>query len=201
MNYQITYLDSGLNPRTISLLPGDDGVRIEWKTELDRNITSTGIYETIVQNTLRFVTFDCYFTESTFHKIESWLMYAQQGHPFAFTKDSSKSAIWSLSTGATVGSTTLSVDTDPTALSTGDFIIVRDSFGTKWNVLEVSTTTTSPDVITLAEPLVAAFSEDDLVNWYYTFDSLYLLDDSFDPDKAGEFWHHKFECVEVRNAS
>lgn len=202
-NYRITYLDDGSNTRTIDLLPGDDGVRIEWRTELNRNLTSTGIHETVVQNTLRYMTFDCYFQEATFHKLESFMSFAQHGQPFTFTKDTDKGTQSTLAFSTPVDEIaiiTTNTALDPVDFVAGDMVIIRDAFGTKWDVKEVDSIVNF-DEFELTEGVYHAYSADAIVNWYYYFDSLLLLDDTFDPDRDGAFWHHTFNCVEVRSDS
>lgn len=201
-NYRISYEDAGANPRTIDLLPGDDGVRVEWRTDLNRNITSTGIYENVIQHTLRYVTFDVYFRETEFHKLETFMSFAQQGQPFSFTKDTGKATSYTLNSDVSAGATNvLSVDEDPTTeLSSGDYIYVADTFGTKWEIGEVDTLSSS--AITLVDSVHYDYVTDDaVIRWYYYFPELFLLDDTFDPDRDGAFWNHTFNCVEVRSGT
>lgn len=199
-NYRIRYQTEVPAHRTIDLLPGDDGVRVEWRTDLNRNITSTGIYETVVQHTLRYVTFDCYFREAQFHELETWLSFAQEGQPFSFTKDSTKTPYSTLANAALAGADTLLV-TIPEGLtfSSGDTIIIMDSNDFKWEVNEVDTA--SSGELEIVTPTVRGYTAGSTINWYYYYPSLLLLDDTFDPDRDGDFWHHTFNCVEVRNDS
>lgn len=194
-NYRITYDDEASTTRTIDLLPGDDGVQIEWKTELNRNITSTGRYENIIQNTLRFVEFDCYFKEAAFHKLETFMSFAQQGIPFTFTKDPSRGTTWTVASAATTGDTALTLSGTADFVA-GDFAIIRATDGTIWDIVEVdsvvATTLNTVDGITHDYPVGA------IVNWYYYFDSLLLLDEKFNPEQDGNYWNHTFNCVEVR---
>lgn len=202
VQYRIAYTDESVATRNIYVLPGDDGVRIDWRTELERNVTSTGIYETVVQNTLRFVSFDCYFTESVFHQIETWMMFAMQGQTFSFYRNPDKGGLFTITSTVPVGSSTLPVNADPTSVfDAEDPIIVRKENGTKWNVLVVDTTTASPDTIEVVDGTSASFTTGDLVEYYYSFNELLLLDERFDPDRSGNYWHHTFNCVEVRSGS
>lgn len=195
-NYQIGYVDAGSTARTIDLLPGDDGVRIEWRTEINRNVSSTGIYENVVQNTLRFVTFETYFQEAAFHKLETFMSFAQQGHEFSFTKDVTKGSEL-LFGSASAGDTVLTVtDGLVDEFSVGDFIILRDSEGLKWDVCEVDSI--DVDEITVVDSIQHDYDENTPIYWYYYFPSLYLMDEKFDPDREGAFWNHTFNCVEVR---
>lgn len=202
-NYQISYLDSGSNVRTIDLLPGDDGVRIEWRTEMNRNMGSTGIIENVIQNTLRYVSFDCYFQESAFYKLETFMSFAQQGQEFAFTKDTNKSTLYTLSADVTVGDSSLSINEDATLeLAAGDYIYIADSYGTKWDIGEVDTPHNgSIDLVETTQHSYSSTTGYSNISWCYYFANLYLMDESFDPDRSGAFWHHTFNCVEVRNVS
>jgi len=197
-NYRITYEDEGSNTRTIDLLPGDDGVQIEWSTELNRNITSTGRYENIVQNTLRFIEFDCYFKEAGFHKLETFMSFAQQGIPFTFTKDSSRGTIIDLAAAATAGDTALTT-TATSDFTAGDFIILRSVDGSTWDVCEVASVVAT--TINLVEEIQHDYAIGALANWYFYFDSILLLDEKFNPKQRGDFWNHKFNCVENRNGA
>jgi len=202
-NYAIEYLDDGSTARVIHLLPGNDGVRIEWKTEINRNITSTGIIENVVQNTLRYVTFDCYFQKAVFHQLETFMSFAQQGRPFTFIKDSTagtKSVL--LSDTAAPASSLITTDTalDPVDFSAGETIIIRDIYGTKWEINEVDAIV-GDDQIDLVSTTQHDYEAGAIINSYYYFDSLYLMDEQFDPDRDGAFWHHTFNCVEVRSGS
>jgi hypothetical protein len=204
MTYRITY-EVGEGPtdqREIELLCGDDGVRVEWETTINRNTGSTGIIENVVQNTLRYVTFDAYFQESVFHKLESWMSYAQQGRPFAFTKDLTKSQITTdVSSNVVLNGTVINTSSSMvSAVVAGDYLYISDTFGTKWDIVPVTDVTAA--TIEIDEPISHAYTAGDtLISWYYYFPNLYLMDEKFDPDKDGSFWHHKFNCVEVRNVT
>jgi len=194
--YQIGYTDAGSNPRTIDLLPGDDGVQIEWRTEVNRNVTSTGIYENVVQNTLRHVTFDTYFREDAFHQLETFMSFAQQGQPFSFTKDTTKGSEVLL-LAATVGDTVLTVDDGlADGFEADDYIIVRQAEGLYWDVVKVESI--DADEVTVSPAIHHGYDIGTAIDWYYYFPSLYLLDEEFNPDRDGAFWHHEFNCVEVR---
>lgn len=197
--YQISYVYDDPNTATIDLLPGDDGVQVEWRTEINRNIGSTGIIENVVQSTLRYITFDCYFRESAFHKLETFMSFAQQGQSFSFTKDSGKAPTTiGLTSAAAAGATLLNVDTDAsTFLSSGDYLYVANTYGTNWDIVEIDTV--NPTNITLNDPILHAYTATDCtMSWYYAFNGLYLMDDSFNPKQNGTFWNHEFNCVEVR---
>lgn len=194
-DYRITYSDASATERTIDLLPGDDGVRIEWKTEINRNVTSTGIYENVVQNTLRFVSFEAYFKEAAFHKLETFMSFAQQGQPFAFTKNPAKGAT-TLDLSASAGATLLTADTTGTGFEIGDFIIISDAEGLTWDVSEILHT--SATTITVVDGITHNYLTAANVSWYYYFPALYLLDEKFDPKRDGAYWNHTFNCVEVR---
>ena len=195
-NYRITYKDDAALDRHIDLLPGDDGVRVEWRTDLNRNVTSTGLYETIVQHTLRYVTFDCYFQESAFHQLETFLSFAQQGKPFAFTKDPTKGIeLMAFATG--IGEEDIFVsDGDVDAFDSGDYIVMMHPNWIHWDVMRVNST--SFDEFNATPPTTHAYPADTPIFWYYYFPQLLLLDDKFDPDRDGKFWHHTFNCAEVR---
>lgn len=194
-NYRIGYEDAASTPRTIDLLPGDDGVRIEWRTEINRNVSSTGKYENVVQNTLRFITFEVYFQEAVFHKLETFMSFAQQGQPFSFTKDPSKGSE-TLLTPAVTGVSTLVADAAVTGFTAGDFIILRDTEGLTWDVCEVQGVV--DDTITIVDPITHDYVAGTDIYWYYDFPALYLIDEKFDPDRDGSYWNHTFNCVEVR---
>jgi len=197
LNYRVSYEDAVGVIRDIDLLPGDDGVRIDWRTEINRNITSTGIYENVAQNTLRFVTFDCYFQTSAFHRVETWMSRALIGAPFSFSKDSTRTPYTTISAPNTGNSSVYTVDNAGDFL-VGDEIIVSDAFLTKWDVASVIAPI---DIIIANYPSTHTYDIGDSLSWYYYFPALLLLDDTFDPDRDGSFYHHKFNCVEVRNAS
>lgn len=199
-NYRISYVDDAAVTRTIDLLPGDDGVRVEWQTEINRNISSTGIYENVAQNVLRFVTFDCYFQETAFHKLESFMAFSMIGKPFSFTKDSTRTPSQPLTAANPGNSSILTLG----AGNTGDFIaedpiVIHDDFFTRWEVDEISLV--NPTTLQVQESTKFSYSVGDMVEWYYYFSSLLLLDTKFDPNRDGSFWHHKFNCVEVRNVT
>jgi len=197
LNYRVSYVDAVGVTRDIDLLPGDDGVRIDWRTEINRNTTSTGIYENVTQNTLRFVTFDCYFQATAFHRVETWMSQAQIGVPFSFSKDSTRTPFTTISLGNAGNSAIYTVASTADFL-VGDEIIVSDAFLTKWDVANVLDTA---GVITADYPSTHTYAIGDTLSWYYYFPALLLLDDTFNPDRDGSFYHHKFNCVEVRDVS
>lgn len=196
-NYLLTYKNVADVDVHIPLLAGDDGVRVDWRTDLNRNMSSTGIHETIVMNTLRYVSFDCYFTEREFHKLETWMSFGQQGQAFSFASDENKAINSALTATVTAGD--IALPCDGTGLENGDFILVHDEMGTKWDVVEVSTATGA--LVTVYDGVTHDYSVGELVTYYTYFPNLLLLDDSFDPSRDGSYWHHTFNCVEVRNDS
>jgi len=194
--YQIGYTDDGSTSRTIDLLPGDGGVRVDWRTEINRNVTSTGIYENVVQNTLRFVSFEVYFQEEVFHQLETFMSFAQQGQPFSFTKDSTKgSEVLAFATAA--GEEDLFVsDGTVDGFEAGDYVVLSHPEGVYWDVLKIDSV--AFDEMNVTPTLQHSYPEDSPLTWYYYFPALYLLDEDFDPRREGAFWNHTFECVEVR---
>jgi len=195
VNYRIGYHDAAASARTIDLLPGDDGVRIEWRTEINRNVSSTGKYENVVQNTLRFITFEAYFKEAAFHKLETFMSFAQQGQPFSFTKNPAKGSE-TLNGAVSTGDNSLIASATVTGFEVGDFIILRDTEGLTWDVCEVEAI--ADTTITLVDPITHDYDDGTSIFWYYDFPALYLIDEKFDPDRDGDYWNHTFNCVEVR---
>ena len=195
--YVITYKDSVDTDRTLELLLGDDGVQSELNTALNRNKTSTGRYETVVQHTSRMIEFDCYFNEATKYKVETWLSFAQQGRTFSFNKCSDRIIRHHTLNGAvSAGSTLLNLNGIPNEFSVGDHIWMQDSESVKFEVCTVETVGATS--VTLETPLNYGWEDITPVPWYFYYNDLLLLDEDFKPSKDGSLYHHTFNCVEVR---
>lgn len=194
--YKITYQDDASNDIDIDLWCGRDGVRVAWETELNRNIGSTGIYETVVQRTLRMIEIDVTFYQEQYRKLVTFLSFAQQGKPFSFTKDITKPTEYDISAAVAVGDTLIPFGIAHTFVP-GDEVYITDTYRTKWDVGIVDSINANSIVLTDAVTHAYSDTNPDKVFWDGYFPSLLLLDTKFDPDRDGQTYSHTFECVEV----
>jgi len=196
IQYRITYQDDDSNDIDIDLWCGNDGVRVAWETELNRNIGSTGIYETVVQRTLRMVEIDVVFYQEQYRKLVTFMSFAQQGKAFSFTKDVSKETSMPISAAVSVGDTLIPFGAAHTFVA-GDEVYISDEYRTTWDLGIVDSI--AANSITLLDPVTHAYSNvtPDNVYWDGYYPSLLLLDTKFDPDRDGQTYTHTFNCVEV----